>query len=77
MYCTSKGKVHLKLVHVYRKKNLYLPMSGNGSTISQFGTDLKNMATFCMAISVAWEIISWLSTCNSVVWHSLTYLPNK
>ena len=33
------------------KETLYLPMSGNGSTISQFGTDLKNMATFCMAIS--------------------------
>ena len=40
------------------KETLYLPMSGNGSTISQFGTDLKNMATFCIAISVAWEIIS-------------------
>ena len=30
-------------------------MSGKGSTISQFGTDRKNMATFCMAISVEKE----------------------
>ena len=40
------------ITSIQKKKTLYLPMSGNGSTISQFGTDLKNMATFCMAISV-------------------------
>ena len=28
------------------------PTSGKGSTISQLGTDRKNMATFCMAVSV-------------------------
>ena len=32
------------------KKNS--PTSGKGSTISQLGTDRKNMATFCMAVSV-------------------------
>lgn len=30
---------------------MYLPMSGKGSTISQLGTDLRNMATCCMAFS--------------------------
>lgn len=41
------------IISTQKKKKLHLPTSGIGSTISQFGTDLKNMATFCMPISVA------------------------
>ena len=40
---------YLEYLNIYNNS----PTSGNVSTISQFGTDLKNMATFCVAFSIA------------------------